>query len=307
MTAVLEISGLEVRYGSVAAVRGISLTAEEGSVVALLGANGAGKSSTLRAISGLVQPTVGSIRFDGRELVGMSPEAIARLGVAHVPEGRGIFPGLTVTENLRMARYGVPRQGSAAATDEVLTYFPILNEKARQAAGSMSGGQQQQLAIARALLQKPRLLLLDEPSLGLAPLVVAEVLAVVARLKSTGIAVILVEQFIREALKVADRAAVLEQGHIVLEGAVSELSENKIAGAYLGGEKVELGTAPVPAGRGVERVELRLPGLRVRALERAAASTGKTVDEVVDGAIERALQTSRKPKPKAPAARRKKR
>jgi branched-chain amino acid transport system ATP-binding protein len=302
VTAMLEISRLEVRYGSVAAVRGISLIAEEGTVVTLLGANGAGKSSTLRAISGLVEPTAGSIRFDGRELVGMSAEAIARLGVAHVPEGRGIFPGLTVTENLRMARYGVPRQGAAAATEEVLTYFPILKEKARQAAGSMSGGQQQQLAIARALLQKPRLLLLDEPSLGLAPLVVAEVLAVVAGLKSTGIAVVLVEQFIREALKVADRAAVLEQGHIVLEGAVADLSESRIAGAYLGGEKVELGRAPMTAGRGVERVQLNLAGLRVRELERAANSSGKTVDEVVDGAIDRALK-----QPKARAPRRRKR
>jgi branched-chain amino acid transport system ATP-binding protein len=289
MSALLEIHGIEVAYGGVVAVRGLTLSAEAGSIVALLGSNGAGKSSTLRAISGLVEPRAGTIRFDGRELVGMRPEAIARLGIAHVPEGRGVFPGLTVVENLRMARFGVEpsRRGpSGGAVDEVFGYFPLLRERARQAAGTLSGGQQQQLAIARALVQKPRLLILDEPSLGLAPAIVKDVLDVVARLKEDGIAVILVDQFVREALRVADRAAVMEQGRIVLEGSIGELSASKIASAYLGSDGAAVSVAAVAAGRGTERLAVTLPGLRVRRLERAAAAKGVAVEDVLGAALD---------------------
>ncbi|HXA42964.1 MAG TPA: ABC transporter ATP-binding protein [Candidatus Solibacter sp.] len=293
MTALLQVSGIEVAYGGVVAVRGLSLTAEPGAVVALLGSNGAGKSSTLRAISGLVQPRAGSIKFDGQELIGMHPEAIARLGIAHVPEGRGVFPGLTVMDNLRMARFGAgtARKGDArAATEEVFGYFPILREKARQAAGTLSGGQQQQLVIARALMQKPRLLILDEPSLGLAPAVVKEVLDVVAGLKLGGMAVILVDQFIREALRIADRAAVMEQGRIVLEGSIEELSASRIAAAYLGREGAAVAAPAVTPGRGTERLTATVPGLQVRQLERAAAARGVAVDDLVGVALERYLK-----------------
>jgi len=301
MTALLQVSGIEVAYGGVVAVRGLSLTAESGAVVALLGSNGAGKSSTLRAISGLAQPRAGSIRFDSQELIGMHPEAIARLGIAHVPEGRGVFPGLPVFENLRMAQFGTApgrRADPGAAVEEVFGYFPILREKARQAAGTLSGGQQQQLVIARALVQKPRLLILDEPSLGLAPAVVKEVLDVVAGLKSAGMAVILVDQFIREALRIADRAAVMEQGRIVLEGSIEELSASSIAAAYLGGESTAVAAPAVPAGRGTERLTATVPGLQVRQLERAAAAQGVAVDDLVGRALDRYLKARTPSRPK---------
>jgi branched-chain amino acid transport system ATP-binding protein len=293
--SLLDITNLEVGYGGVAAVRGISLSVDSGSALALLGANGAGKSSTLRAISGLVEPRAGSIHFEGHDLAGMSPESITRLGIAHVPEGRGIFAGLTVAENLRMARYGAGSNGVGPniAMDEVVHFFPILGERSRQTAGTLSGGQQQQLAIARALVQRPKLLLLDEPSLGLAPMVVAEVLAVVEQLKMQGIAVILVEQFIREALKIADRAAVIEQGRIVLEGAVADLDSGRIAAAYLGGEAPRAPATATAPGRGTERVTLSLPGRRLRELERAAAVSGQSLDELVGKALERKPARSR--------------
>jgi len=286
--ALLEISNLEVAYGHIQAVRGLNLAVEEGKALALLGANGAGKSTTLKAISGLVAARAGTIRFDGRDLAGMSPEAITRLGIAHVPEGRGIFPGLSVAENLRMARYGVGADRGAAATalEEVFGFFPILRERRGQPAGTMSGGQQQQLAIARALLQRPRLLLLDEPSLGLAPAVVADVLGVVAQLRSRGIAVILVEQFVREALKIADDAAVMEQGRVVLQGPVAELSGNRIAAAYLGHEKAAVEAQPPAPGRGLETLTLTLPGRKVRELERRAAASGESIDTLVTAALE---------------------
>jgi branched-chain amino acid transport system ATP-binding protein len=170
--------------------------------------------------------------------------------------------------------------------DEVFEYFPLLRERARQAAGTLSGGQQQQLAIARALVQKPRLLILDEPSLGLAPAIVKDVLDVVARLKEDGIAVILVDQFVREALRVADRAAVMEQGRIVLEGSIDELSASKIASAYLGSDGAAVAVTAVAAGRGTERLAVTLPGLRVRRLERAAAAKGVAVEEVLEAALD---------------------
>jgi branched-chain amino acid transport system ATP-binding protein len=293
VTALLQVSGIEVAYGGVVAVRGLSLSIDAGELIAVLGSNGAGKSSTLRAISGLVQPRSGSIRFDGQELIGMRPEAIARLGIAHVPEGRGVFPGLSVLENLRLAHFGADstrRAHLGESTEEVFGYFPILREKARQAAGNLSGGQQQQLVIARALVQKPRLLILDEPSLGLAPAVVKEVLDVVAGLRTQGMAVILVDQFVREALRIADRAAVMEQGRVVLQGSIDELSASRIASAYLGGEGQAVEVPAVAAGRGTEKLLATLPGSRVRQLEREAAAKGVAVDDVIGLALDRYLK-----------------
>ncbi|MFN2465451.1 MAG: ABC transporter ATP-binding protein [Candidatus Dormibacteria bacterium] len=297
MTALLELNSIEVAYGGVVAVRGLSLTVEQGSVLALLGSNGAGKSSTLRAISGLAAVRSGSIKFDGEELVGRSPEAIARLGIAHVPEGRGVFPGLSVIDNLRMAHFGTSaarRDVAAAAYEQVFGHFPILREKSGQPAATLSGGQQQQLAIARALVQRPRLLILDEPSLGLAPAVVADVLSVLATLKTDGMTIILVDQFVREALRVADRAAVMEQGRIVLEGSVGELSSDRIAAAYLGADSTKLDVPPVAPGRDGEAMAMRLPGRRVRQLERAAVARGVSVDELVAASVETYLKARRK-------------
>ena len=236
--SLLEIEALRVTYGGVVAVRDVSLTVEPGEVLAVLGANGAGKTTTLMAVSQLVRVRGGDIRLDGASIVGLAPEQVARRGVAHVPAGRGIFPGLSVADNLRMGLYGAGldrKAESAQAVEEVLDTFPILRERRHQAAGTMSGGQQQQLAIGRALLQRPRLLLLDEMSMGLSPTVVAELFALVAGLKDRGIAVVMVEQFVAQALQIADRAVVLEQGRVVAAGAPADLSADQLAAAYLGG------------------------------------------------------------------------
>ena len=234
----LQVDGLQVAYGGVVAVRDVTLSVAEGQVTAVLGANGAGKTTTLLAVSGLVKARAGSVTFDGQSLLGMAPERIARLGIAHVPAGRGIFPGLSVADNLRMGLYGAGRDGSEdgrAAVEEVLETFPILRERREQAAGTMSGGQQQQLAIGRALVQRPRLMLLDEMSMGLSPTVVLDLFAMVKRVAERGVAVVMVEQFVGQALKVADQAVVLEQGRVVAAGAPSELTAEQIGAAYLGG------------------------------------------------------------------------
>jgi branched-chain amino acid transport system ATP-binding protein len=288
----LEVEGIRVTYGGVVAVRDVSLAVGPGEVLAVLGANGAGKTTTLRAISGLIRARAGTIRFDGDSLAGRSPEAIARLGIAHVPAGRGIFPGLTVADNLRMGLYGASRDRSpdaAGAIDEVLETFPILRERRDQAAGTMSGGQQQQLAIARALVQQPRLLLLDEMSMGLAPSIVADLFALVARLKTQGIGVVMVEQFVGQALQVADRAVVLEQGSVVAAGAPAELSSDDIAAAYLGGggePEVTVRPAPVTAR---ERLGVAVRGSDARRLHALALEQGRTVDEVLADLVTGAL------------------
>jgi len=238
LTALLEVEHLQVAYGGVVAVRDVSLSVAPGEVTAVLGANGAGKTTTLLAVSGLVRARAGDVRLDGRSILNTAPERIARLGVAHVPAGRGIFPGLTVADNLRMGLYGSGRDGSTdgrAAVEEVLETFPILRERRDQAAGTMSGGQQQQLAIARALVQRPRLLMLDEMSMGLSPTVVLDLFALVQRIAAQGVAVVMVEQFVGQALKMADRAVVLEQGRVVAAGAPAELTAEQIGAAYLGG------------------------------------------------------------------------
>jgi branched-chain amino acid transport system ATP-binding protein len=232
MAPLLELNDVSARYGQVAALHGISLTVDEGEIVALLGANGAGKTTTLRAVSGMVRRS-GDVIVGGKRLRGAGPESVARAGVAHVPEGRGIFSELTVWENLRMGAY--MRRGRPDFKT-VLDYFPWLEARRSQQAGTLSGGEQQMLALARAFLQRPRLLMLDEPSLGLAPLITREVFRVVGDLnQKEGLAVLVVEQNAAIALSAAHRAYVLETGSIALSGAAAELKANDaIRSAYLG-------------------------------------------------------------------------
>ena len=296
MTALLEVEGLRVTYGGVVAVRDVSLSVQPGEVLAVLGANGAGKTTTLLAVSGLVRVRAGDVRLDGRSIVGSAPEAIARQGVAHVPAGRGIFPGLSVADNLRMGLYGVGRDRGAdgsAAVEQVLDTFPILRERRDQPAGTMSGGQQQQLAIGRALVQRPRLLLLDEMSMGLAPSIVADLFALVGELRSSGIAVVMVEQFVGQALQVADRAIVLEQGTVVAAGAPADLSADDIAAAYLGGGgEPQVAVRPPPASAR-EQFSVSLPGADARRLERLAAAQERPVGEVLHELLAGALAGDR--------------
>jgi branched-chain amino acid transport system ATP-binding protein len=233
--ALLELQDVSARYGPVRALHGVSLSLEEGSMLALLGANGAGKTTTLRAVSNLVQKT-GEVRLAGRRISHRSPETIARLGVAHVPQGRGILGELTVGENLRLGAYARRGRPSSAELEGVYEHFPRLQERSAQAAGTLSGGEQQMLALGRALLQRPRLLMLDEPSLGLAPLVVREIFGVLAHLNSEqGLSVLVVEQDASVALRACDSACVLEVGKIVLAGPSAELREHEsVRRAYLG-------------------------------------------------------------------------
>jgi branched-chain amino acid transport system ATP-binding protein len=292
MTALLEVQHLQVAYGGVVAVRDVSLAVAPGQVTAVLGANGAGKTTTLLAVSGLVRARAGTVLFDGQPLLGKAPERIARLGIAHVPAGRGIFPGLTVADNLRMGLYGALRDGTAdgrAAVEEVLEQFPILRERRDQPAGTMSGGQQQQLAIGRALVQRPRLLLLDEMSMGLSPTVVAELFVLVGRLAREGMAVVMVEQFVGQALKVADMAVVIEQGTVVAAGPPASLSADDIGAAYLGGHGKPVAKLPGPSKDARQRLAVELAGVDVRRLERLAAAQGRTPDELAQELLERAL------------------
>jgi branched-chain amino acid transport system ATP-binding protein len=233
--ALLELEQLHARYGQVTALHGVSLQVEEGTIVTLLGANGAGKTTTLRAISGLVRAS-GEIIFGGRRVSSSATEKIARLGIAHVPEGRGIIAGLTVAENLRLG--ALRRFGRAVKTDlaEVYDYFPVLERRQGQAAGTLSGGEQQMLAVGRALMSRPKLVLLDEPSLGLAPLVVRELYAILGRLNwEQGLTVLVVEQNATLALQASQSAYLLEVGQIVLHGPSDELQQNDaVRKAYLG-------------------------------------------------------------------------
>jgi len=235
MTTMLSIAGLDVRYGAIQAVRGVDLDVAGGEIVALLGANGAGKSTTLKAIVGLVRGK-GEITFGGEPILDRDTEDIVRRGLTLVPEGRRVFPSLTVAENLTLgaATRGDPA-GAARSREEVLGLFPILAERANQAAGTLSGGQQQQLAIARALMSAPKLLLLDEPSLGLAPQIVDDIFDLILRLKARGLTILLVEQDAIAALDIADRAYVMANGRIIMSGAAADLrASEEIAHAYLG-------------------------------------------------------------------------
>jgi len=235
--ALLRLADLHASYGPIAALRGLDLVVSPGELVCLIGANGAGKTSTLRAISGLLPPARGRIVFDGREIQGDVPAAILKAGIAHCPEGRRVFPYLTVDENLAMGAY-VRRDRSAIAADvdEVCRHFPILAERRQQMAGTLSGGEQQMLAIARALMARPRMILFDEPSLGLAPTVVETTFAIIADIRRRGTTVLMVEQNAYAALRMADRAYVMETGRIVLEGAARDLlDDDHVRRAYLGG------------------------------------------------------------------------
>jgi branched-chain amino acid transport system ATP-binding protein len=234
---VLKLEDLRAAYGPVQALRGIDLEVRAGELVCLLGANGAGKSSTLRAISGLLRPTAGRVVFEGRTLTGLDPAAVIKAGIAHCPEGRRVFPYLTVEENLAMGAY-VRRDAPAIAEDveRVCAHFPILGERRRQAAGTLSGGEQQMLAIGRALMARPKLILFDEPSLGLAPTVVETTFAIIADIRRQGTTVLMVEQNAYLALRMADRAYVMETGRIVLSGPARDLlNDDHVRRAYLGG------------------------------------------------------------------------
>ncbi len=234
MPALLEVDDLDVHYGAIQALRGISLRIEEGQVVTLVGANGAGKTTTLRALSGLVRPSRGSIKLAGKSIGGLPPEAIVRLGMAHSPEGRGIFPQLTVMENLSLGGY-TRRDDLRPDVERAFVRFPRLRERAQQPAGTLSGGEQQMLALVRALMSRPRLLLLDEPSLGLAPQVVQQIFAIIAELNREGMTVLLVEQNALMALRCAHFGYVLETGHVRSSGKASELAEtDAVKKAYLG-------------------------------------------------------------------------
>ncbi|HWC03576.1 MAG TPA: ABC transporter ATP-binding protein [Methylomirabilota bacterium] len=235
----LEIESLSLAYGAIQAVRGVTLHVPRGSIVALIGANGAGKTTLLRGISGLLRPASGRIVFEGKDIGGRPPEEIVRLGISHAPEGRQNFPVLTVQDNLLIGAYPVyRRQGKAevqADLARVYSLFPVLRDRQRQPAGTLSGGEQQMLAIGRVLMARPRLALLDEPSMGLAPLVVRQILAQIRRLPETGATVLLVEQNARSALAIADRGYVIEAGRVVLTGTGEELRRDpRVRAAYLG-------------------------------------------------------------------------
>jgi len=237
MSALLQVENLQVHYGAIEAVRGISFNLEAGQIVTLLGANGAGKSTTLLALSGLIGCSAGSVRFDGRELRGQAPHQIVELGMVQVAEGREILTTLTVRENLLLGAYR--RQDHSEVDSDLkkmLALFPRLKDRLGGAAGNLSGGEQQMLAIARALMARPRLLLLDEPSMGLAPLLVQEIFRTLRQLLHGGLTILLVEQNVRQALKIAEYAYVMENGSIVLSGRSDELLHNQqIIAAYLGG------------------------------------------------------------------------
>ncbi len=232
----LELQDLEVRYGSIRALQGVSLAVGQGELVALIGSNGAGKTTVLRTISGLLRPAKGTITFEAADITRAPTDRIVALGISHCPEGRRIFGGLSVRENLRLG--AVAQRDAGAAADDlemVFALFPLLKERLGQAGGTLSGGEQQMLAIGRALMSRPRLLLLDEPSLGLAPLMVERIFETIAALKTQGRTILLVEQNVHHALDIADRAYVLETGRITLDGPADQLRRNpKVEQSYLG-------------------------------------------------------------------------
>ena len=233
----LKVEGLECRYGKVQAVRGLSIEVGQGELVALIGANGAGKTTTLKAISGVLTPAAGRITFEGADITHARAEDILARGIAHCPEGRRVFPQLTVMENLEMGCYlRSDTQGIARDLDRLLGRFPILAERRTLAAGTLSGGEQQMLAISRALMSRPKLVLFDEPSLGLAPNIVERIFDIIAEIRREGATVVMVEQNAYAALELADRGYVMEQGRVTLEGKGSDLLVNPhVRSAYLGG------------------------------------------------------------------------
>lgn len=252
----LRLSGLVVAYGEVTALHGIDIDVQEGEIVALIGANGAGKSTILKAISGLIRPRAGEIQFLGRSIVGSSPDAIVRLGIVQVPEGRRIFPRLSVEQNLDVGAYSSRARGQEKSTrEQVYALFPRLYDRRRQAGASLSGGEQQMLAFGRAMMAHPRLLLLDEPSLGLAPIMVDEVANAIEHFHKSGATILLVEQNAQLALTLASRGYVVETGRIVLTGSGADLLENpQVWASYLGQEDWEF-AGPAEATEAADRSE----------------------------------------------------
>jgi branched-chain amino acid transport system ATP-binding protein len=235
MTALLDIQGLHAGYGDVPVLHGVDVRVEAGEIVAVLGSNGAGKSTLNNNVSGLYRPFAGSVRFAGEDITAAAPEAIVAAGLIHVPEGRRVFPNLTVRENLELGSYGRARERRGQNLERVTGIFPRLKERFTQEAGTLSGGEQQMLAIGRGLMAEPRLLILDEPSLGLSPLLVEEMFALIERLHGEGLAILLVEQNVVQSLALAGRAYVMENGRIVLDGDAAALREDPaLKKAYLG-------------------------------------------------------------------------
>jgi branched-chain amino acid transport system ATP-binding protein len=245
--AILEVKNLRVEYGAIRAVKGISFNVEKGNIFAILGANGAGKSATLRTISGIVKPKSGEIIFDGKNIVGKNIYSIAKAGISHSPEGRQILSGLTVEENLKVGTYSLvkknrgPNAKNAEQNQEyVYNMFPVLKERRKQQANTLSGGEQQMLAIGRALMSSPKMLILDEPSLGLAPIIVKNIFRCIKEISLEGTSILIVEQNALQTLKIADYAIVLELGRISIEGAARDLiHDQRLIDAYLGNKKKE--------------------------------------------------------------------
>jgi branched-chain amino acid transport system ATP-binding protein len=237
MGKILEIEAIDVYYGELQALRGVSLSLQEGEIVALLGANGAGKSTTLKTISGLLKPSPGGIRFQGNEITGLTPHQIVQKGIAHAPEGRAVVPHFTVKENLLVGAYTEKRKEKIEESlEKALQQFPILKERLRQTAGTLSGGEQQMLSIGRAMMSNPKVLLLDEPSLGLAPLIMEQIFQIIQNINRLNTSVLLVEQNAYAALELAHRGYILEVGSITLEGDAAELKNNdEVKKKYLGG------------------------------------------------------------------------
>jgi branched-chain amino acid transport system ATP-binding protein len=236
MSALLSVSNLEVSYGNITALRGIDLEVRKGEIVTLIGANGAGKTTTLRTISGLLKPRTGEVHYDGRNITGTKPHTIAAMGVSHVPEGRGIFANLTVADNLELGAYLRKDKVQQSEYERIFKLFPVLKERIKQSSGTLSGGEQQMLAISRALMSKPQVLLLDEPSLGLAPQMVQTIFRVIKEINAEGTTILLVEQNAHMALVTANRGYVMETGRIVLtDDTKALLKSDRIKKAYLGG------------------------------------------------------------------------
>ena len=235
MSRLLKVNDIHVYYGKIHAVKGVSFEVGQGEIVSLIGANGAGKSTALKTISGLLHPKQGSIEFMGKDITKLEPNKIVRLGLAQVPEGRRVFAHMSVMENIEMGAYILGRVPEEAVED-VFSRFPRLKERSRQEAGTLSGGEQQMLAMARALMSKPKLIMMDEPSMGLSPILVEQIFSIIAELRQSGATILLVEQNANKALKITDRAYVLETGRITLSGSGRELLESEdVKKAYLGG------------------------------------------------------------------------
>ena len=234
--SLLKVDDIHVYYGSIHAIKGVSFEVNEGEIVTLIGANGAGKSTTLNTVAGLLKPRTGGIEFEGRAITGMSASRIVSLGMALCPEGRRVFQQMTVRENLEMGGYSRPPQEIPESLDDVFARFPRLKEREKQIAGTLSGGEQQMLAMGRALMSKPKLLMLDEPSMGLAPILVEQIFDIIKELNEAGTTILLVEQNAQMALSIADRAYVLGTGLITLSGTASDiLADDRVRAAYLGG------------------------------------------------------------------------